>query len=291
VIVRELIAKVERELRTAHVVCAHGTDTCFDEAAFLVYHALGLDHDDRDAYSRPVAPVLRREVEALVRERIASRKPAAYLLGETWFAGLLFEVSPKVLIPRSPIAELIRDRFVPWFRPGSKPRLLEIGTGSGCIAVALAIAFPEAEVYATDIDWPALDIARRNVRRHDVGTRVQLIRADLLRGLRGPFDLIVSNPPYVPDAELESMPAEFTWEPRSALAGGEDGLQFVRPIVECAPGCLSPGGWLAIEVGGGMARLEAAFPKVAFFWPEFCEGGDGVALISAEDLAAALKPA
>lgn len=219
-LVRELISHVERQLRAARVTCAHGTEAHRDEAAFLVFHVLGLDHDDGDAYARSVAPAIRREVDALVRDRIASRKPAAYLLGEAWFAGLQFEVTPAVLIPRSPIAELITGRFAPWFLPGSRPRMIDVGTGNGCIAIALALAFPEAGIIATDNSAAALEVAGRNVRRHGVEPRVSLVRADLLRGLRGPFDLIVSNPPYVPDAELVGMPAEFEWEPRAALAGG-----------------------------------------------------------------------
>lgn len=290
-IVRELISHVERQLRAARVVCAHGTDSHRDEAAFLVYHVLGLDHDDREAYARAVAPAIRREVDALVRERIDSRKPAAYLLGEAWFAGLQFEVTPEVLIPRSPFAELIAGRFAPWFQPGSRPRMLEIGTGSGCIAVALAMAFPDAVIVATDLSAAALEVARRNIRRHGVEYRVSLLRADLMRGLRGPFDLIVSNPPYVPEGELDAMPTEFEWEPRTALAGGVDGLRFVRPLIEASSTCLAPGGWLAVEVGAGMMRLEAAFERVPFIWPEFAAGGDGIGLVCAEDLAAGLKAA
>lgn len=278
-------------MRAARVICAHGTNTHRDEAAFLVYHALGLDHDDREAYVRAVAPAIRREVDALVRERIASRKPAAYLLGEAWFAGLQFEVTPEVLIPRSPFAELIASRFAPWFRAGSRPRMIDVGTGSGCIAVALAMAFPEASIVATDISLAALDVARRNVRRHGVEHRVSLLGADMLRGLQGPFDLIVSNPPYVPEGELAAMPAEFEWEPRTALAGGADGLRFVRPLVEAAANCLAPGGWFAVEVGAGATRLEAAFERVPFIWPDFAAGGDGIGLVCAEDLAAGLKAA
>jgi ribosomal protein L3 glutamine methyltransferase len=279
-----LIEWGERELARAGVICAHGTETCRDEAAAIIYHALGLGHDDPLAYGRPVSAAERLRCEALLSRRIDERLPAPYLLGEAWFAGLRFVVDPRVLVPRSPFAELIAARFEPWLTAVTAPRILEIGTGSGCIAVACALAFPGAFVVATDVSADALDVARVNVARHGVGDRVALLRADLLNGVRGPFDLIVSNPPYVPEAELRDMPPEFRWEPRAALAGGPDGLELVRRIVNGAAARLAPRGLLAIEVGAGVQALERAFPRIAFAWPEFEAGGDGIALVAAGDL-------
>ncbi len=282
--VADLIRRGERELARAGVVCAHGTANCRDEAAAIVYHALGLDHSEPGTYQRPVSVRERELCESLFLRRIESRVPAAYLLGEAWFAGLPFHVDSRVLIPRSPFAELVASRFEPWLRPAGGLRILEIGTGSGCIAVACALAFPGSTVLATDTSAEALEVARLNVRRHRVGDRVRLMAADLFAGVAGKFDLVVSNPPYVPDAELEHMPPEFACEPRGALAGGADGLDLVRRIVTGAGARLAADGWLAVEVGAGAQALEAAFPSIPFIWPEFEHGGDGIALVAAADL-------
>lgn len=282
--VSRLIAWGERELARGGVVCAHGTGDYRDEAAAIIYHALRLDHSDPGAYARIVGPEDRERCEALFRRRIAERMPAPYLLGEAWFAGLAFHVDRRVLIPRSPFAELIAARFEPWMPPVDRPRILEIGTGSGCIAIACALAFPGSEVVATDISADALDVARMNVERHGVGTRITLVRADVYDGLEGRFDLVVSNPPYVPEGDLRGMPREFEWEPQLALTCGPDGLLIVRRIVDGARARLAPGGLLAVEVGAGMAALEAAYPRIPFTWPEFEQGGDGIALVAAGDL-------
>jgi ribosomal protein L3 glutamine methyltransferase len=283
--VADLIAEGERALRAAGVVCAQGMATPRDEAAAIVYHVLGLDHADESAYGRAVGSGERARCQALFGRRCAERLPVAYLLGEAWFAGRAFHVDSRVLIPRSPFAELIEARFLPWARLGARPRILEIGTGSGCIAVACALVFPGSRVLATDVSLSALEVARRNVHRHSVSGRVDLLVADLYRGVSGTFDLIISNPPYVPAAELEHMPPEFAHEPRLALqGGGRDGLDHVRAIVAGAAERLAPDGLLAVEVGGGGAALEASFPRVPFLWPEFLRGGDGIALVAASDL-------
>lgn len=282
--VRDLIAIGERMFVEAGIVCAQGTADPRDEAAAIVYHLLGCDHADPLVYGRMISRAECERCLAMFRRRATERVPAAYLLGEAWFAGLPFFVDSRVLIPRSPFAELIADRFAPWVELPDAPRVLEIGTGSGCIAIACALALPDAFVVATDISAPALEVARTNVRRHGVGDRVRLVAANLLAGIKGPFDLIVTNPPYVPDDELTGMPAEFAHEPRGALAGGPDGLRLVRAIVSGAAARLRPEGLLAVEVGGGMAALDAAFPRVPFVWPEFASGGDGIALVAACDL-------
>lgn len=282
--VADLVDQGERALTRAGISCAQGTSSPRDEAAAIVYHVLGLDHADLRAYDHEMTPAERDACATLLRRRIRERIPAAYLLGEAWFAGLPFCIDERVLIPRSPFAELIAARFEPWFEVPAAPRILEIGTGSGCIAIACAIAFPESFVVATDVSPAALEVARINVERHGLGARVRLLNADLLAGIRGRFDLIVSNPPYVPEGELRDMPEEFRHEPYAALAGGADGLDLVRRIVHGAAAHLAPDGWLAVEVGGGMEALEQAFPAIPFLWPEFEAGGDGIALVAAGDL-------
>jgi ribosomal protein L3 glutamine methyltransferase len=282
--VADLINWAERNMAAAGVVCAQGTGSCRDEAAAIIYHLLDLEHADPAAYGRRVTADDRRRCEAAVRRRIEERVPAAYLLGETRFAGLRFSVDPRVLIPRSPFAELIAMHFEPWLTSSRPLRILDLGTGSGCIAIACALTFPDSLVLATDISADALAVARLNVRRHGLDDRVQLLLADLFSGLAGRFDLIVSNPPYVPEADLRDMPPEFAREPRSALAGGPDGLDLVRRIVTGAGKYLCSDGFLAVEVGGGKRALEAAFPRIPFVWPELANGGDGIALVAAGDL-------
>jgi ribosomal protein L3 glutamine methyltransferase len=276
-----LLDRCERELEAGGIVCAHGTATCRDEAATLIYHALGVDHFDGASYARPVTPGERQRCEELVERRIRERMPAAYLLGEAWFAGLPFHVDRRVLVPRSPFAELIAMRFQPWLGHVERPAILEIGTGSGCIGIACALAFPGSRVVATDVSAEALEVARLNVERHSVADRVTLIRADVYDGVDGRFDMVVSNPPYVAAADLAGMPPEFEWEPLGAITAGEDALAIVRRIVDGASRHLRPGGLLAVEVGGGMEALESAYPRIAFAWPEFERGGDGIALVAA----------
>jgi len=284
----QLIESCAGELERAGVFFGHGTDNAVDEAASLVYHVAGLAHDaDGPApYDQAAAPAVRGRVLELLATRIAARVPMPYLLNEAWFAGLPFYVDKRVLIPRSPFAELVGKRFEPWLDPDAVKRILEIGTGSGCIAIACALAMPDAHVVATDLSAEALEVARINVERHGLGDRVRLLRADLFDGVAGEFDLIVSNPPYVPIAEVAALPPEYAHEPAPALGSGSDGLESTRHILQDAPRHLAPHGWLAIEVGCGWPALEAAFPGLPFIWPEFESGGEGIALIGAADLGA-----
>ncbi len=285
--VGELIVACATRLDQAGVFFGHGTENARDEAAALVFHELGLDHGDaQQAYRLPVSPPARAQIEALIALRIASRRPLPYLTGEAWFAGLPFYVDARVLIPRSPFAELIASRFEPWLDPAKVQRILEIGTGSGCIAVALAVAFPDARVVATDISTDALAVAGSNVHRHAVHDRVQLLQADLFAGVEGTFDLIVTNPPYVPEGDLATFPPEYGHEPRLALVSGADGMETPARILHHASAFLTSHGWLALEVGAGLSVLEARFPTVPFIWPELTNGGDGIALVSAADLRA-----
>ena len=274
----------------------HGTDNAVDEALVLVLHALHLP-------ARPPLPaelfhsrLTRRErdaVGALLRRRIEERVPAPYLIGEAWFAGLRFEIDRRVLVPRSPLAEFIEGAFHPWIDGASVRHILDLGTGSGCIVVACACAFPEAMVDAVDTSPGALEVARRNVTMHGFEERVRVLESDLFEGLEGApdngtggrYDLIVSNPPYVPDEEMAGLAPEFRAEPAPALAGGADGLDVVRRIVDEAPRWLAPEGVLIVEIGASpavRAALEALFP-LPFLWLEAARGGEGVFLLHAHD--------
>jgi ribosomal protein L3 glutamine methyltransferase len=284
--VADLVRRGAAAFEHAGLAFGHGTDNAVDEAAALVFHALGLDHAEApSAYAlRPAAAAVER-VQALFDERIARRVPAAYLMGRMWFAGLEFEVDPRVIVPRSPFAELIHDRFEPWIDPLRVRRILDIGTGSGCIAIACALAFPDATVDAVDVSPLALEVARRNVARHGVGDRVHLHHGDVYAPLGAArYDLIVSNPPYVSDAEMSDLPPEYRHEPDLALRAGADGLDVVRRILAGLPRHLEPDGALFVEVGDSEQRVQQAFPRLPVTWLEFERGGGGVFLLRAEDL-------
>ena len=274
-------------LDQAELFFGHGTDNAWDEAAVLVLHAAGLPVDQPVAEDTAFPSVSVARLADYLDRRIAAREPAPYITGEAWFCGLSFHVDPRVLIPRSPFAELIHNHFEPWRPPGPVRRILEVGTGSGCIAIAAALAFPDSEVVATDISRQALAVARQNRADYRLEGRVQLLQADLLHGLVGPFDLLLTNPPYVPQANMDELPAEFGHEPGLALVSGADGMASARGILQDAPALLSSHGLLALEVGTGWPALEAAFPGLPFLWPEFEQGGEGIALLTAADLRAA----
>ncbi len=284
--VADLIRHGAEEFERAGLVYGHGTDNAVDEAAALVFHALGLDHSQAEAaYQVRPGPDGVGLVRVLFDERIARRVPAAYLMGRMWFAGLEFEVDPRVIVPRSPFAELIHHRFEPWVDPGCVHRILDIGTGSGCIAIACAVAFPGASVDAVDVSPQALEVARRNVARHGVGDRLHLHLGDVYAPLGDArYDLIVSNPPYVSDAEMQDLPPEYLHEPDLALRAGADGLDVVRRILGGLSQHLEPGGALFVEVGDSDVRVQEAFPELPLTWLEFEHGGGGVFLLRADDL-------
>ena len=284
--VRELIAAGARRLARAHVCFGHGTDNAWDESAALVLHAL---HPPAAsvaiAAARRVAPRAAARARALIERRIRERMPAVYLIGETRFCGLTLAVDPRVIIPRSPIAELIERRFAPWIEPARVVSVLDLGTGSGCIAIACAKAFPRARVDATDISAAALEVASVNLRRHRLARRVRLARSDHFRALaRRRYDIIVSNPPYVGARELAALPPEYAHEPRLALAAGRDGLDSVRIILREAHRHLRPRGILVVEVGNTEPAVRRAYPSLPFTWLEFAHGGGGVFLLTAEQL-------
>lgn len=284
--VAELIRHGAALFERAELAYGHGTDNPVDDAAALVFHALGLEHEHAEAAydTHPAADDVARLL-ALFRERVERRVPAAYLMGRMWFAGLEFEVDPRVIVPRSPFAELIRAGFAPWIDPSTVRRILDIGTGSGCIAIACAVALPDARVDAVDISPHALEVARRNVARHGVGERVRLLQGDVYPPAGDArYDLIVSNPPYVSEAEMRALPPEYLHEPDLALRAGADGLDVVRRILAGLPGHLEPDGALFVEVGDSEERMQAAFPDLPLTWIEFEHGGGGVFLLRGSDL-------
>ncbi len=284
--VGELIASVARRLRRAGVYFGHGTDNARDEAAALVLHAMDLPYDAPARVLRRQVKVAGRErVEALLRRRIDERLPLAYLTHQAWFAGLPFYVDERVLIPRSAIAELIVNRFRPWISAARVRHVLDMGTGSGCIALAAAKAFPRARVDAVDIDAGALEVAAINRRALRLTRRVQLIESDHFAALSGnSYDIIVSNPPYVGMREMRGLPREYGHEPRRALESGRDGLDSVGTILREARKFLQPQGLLVVEVGNTERALARAFPKLPFTWLDFERGGGGVFLLMREQL-------
>ena len=285
--VGDLIGRAARRLKRAKVFYGHGTDNAVDEAAALIFHALNLSHDlAAAAYRKRVSATARQRAEELLTRRIKERIPAVYLTNETWFAGLPFYVDSRVLIPRSALAELIERQFTPWIDPRKVERVLDVGTGSGCIAIACAKAFPRAKVDAVDISKDALEVAAINVRKHRLQRRVRVVESDHFNGLSGEhtYDIIVSNPPYVGAREMRALPPEYRHEPRIALAAGDSGLDSVRVLIREAGRFLRAGGILVVEVGNTETAVRRAFRDLPFVWLDFERGGGGVFLLRAEQL-------
>jgi len=270
----------------------HGTTNAVDEALNLVLHALSLDHDIPPwLLDGRLIEAEKRAVYALLERRVKERKPYAYITNRARFAGLDFYVDERVLVPRSPIAELIEAQFEPWIEPERVTRILDLCTGSGCIAVACAYAFHDAAVDATDVSREALEVARMNVERLHVAERVLLHRTDVFEGLpEAPYDIIVSNPPYVDAEDMSTLPDEHRHEPRLGLAAGQNGLDIVRRILGEAPRYLAPHGILVVEVGNSRWALEQAYPGLPFTWLEFQRGHAEVFLLRAEQLAPQGRP-
>lgn len=286
--VRELIAEAHARVGRVRLAFGHGTTNAWDEAVYLVLHALRLPLDQlAPVLQRRVSIAERRRVQRLLDRRIRCRVPAAYLTHEAWLGELRFYVDERVIVPRSFIAELLRERVAPWLqRPASIRRALDLGTGSGCLAVLLARTFPAARIDATDISRAALTVARRNIAAYRLQQRIRLVHSDMFARLQGQrFDLIISNPPYVSTRTMRTLPPEYRQEPALALASGADGFDAVRVILREAPLHLTDNGLLVVEVGHNRRRLEAAFPHLAFIWPHTSGGDDCVFILGRRDLA------
>lgn len=283
-----LIDCIESEaarLTQAGLFFGHGTTNAFDEAAWLALWRLQLPLDALDEHAgRELSDAERAAIAALVDERIATRKPAAYLTGEAWLQGVPFTIDERAIVPRSFIAELIADASIdPWLNPDSR-RVLDLCTGNGSLAVLAAMAWPDVEVDALDIDINALAVAKLNVERHNLALRVRLLQGDGLAGAEGPYDLILCNPPYVNSSSMAALPAEYRAEPELALAGGADGMDFIRELLRAAPAALNDQGVLVLEIGNEREHFEAAFPALEVVWMETSSGADQVLLVTKENL-------
>ena len=283
---REVIHFGAAEFDDASLYYGHGTDNALDEAAYLAYFSLNKTADFSDeVLDTTLSNDELETVNKLFQQRIETRQPAAYLTNEAWFAGLPFYVNENVLVPRSPISELIEDEFQPWVQAETINTILDLCTGSGCIAIACAMAFPNAKVDAADISKAALDVAEKNKTKHQLEGRLNIIESDLFSNLQGKhYDLIVSNPPYVDAEDMANLPDEYTHEPELGLTAGDDGLDLVIPMLRDAKHHLNPEGVLIIEVGNSEEALANRFPEVPFMWLSFEYGGEGVFMLEAKDV-------
>jgi ribosomal protein L3 glutamine methyltransferase len=269
----------------ANLFYGHGTDNAWDEIVYLVLSALHLPPDlSSDLLNATLTTMERRYLCELIVRRIEERIPAAYLTQEAWFAGLPFHVDKRVIVPRSPIAELIESGFSPWLDNEDVTHVLDLCTGSGCIAIACALAFPGSQVDAVDISKEALEVAAINAKKHHVEDHTRFIQGDLFDQVTGKYNLIVSNPPYVCEQEYVDLPAEYKHEPQLALEARQEGLEIVERILKKAKEHLLPNGVLVVEVGNSQESLQAKYPDVPFIWLEFERGGEGVFLLTADSL-------
>ena len=284
---RDLLRFAVSRFNEANLFFGHGTHNAYDEAAYLILHTLHLPLDTLDPFLD--ARLTRTELESvlhILQRRASERLPAAYLTHEAWLGDFRFYVDERVIVPRSFIAELLREQFSPWVEdPESVVSALDLCTGSGCLAILMAHAFPNAEIDAADISTDALEVAQRNVEEYGLEDRVRLVQSDLFAALEGQvYDVIVSNPPYVNAESVNALPAEYRHEPELALGSGHDGLDATRVILREAPKHLNPGGLLVVEIGHNRDVLEASFPELAFTWLETSAGDEYVFLLTREQL-------
>ncbi len=284
--IRDYIRWASSEFNRKKLTYGHGMGSALDEAAYLVLYALELPYDWPESYFDCTLTVQEREqVIKVVSSRVETRQPAAYITNEAWFCGLSFYVDSRVLVPRSPIAELVSSQFEPWLDPYSVHNILDLCTGSGCIAISCQYAFAEANVYASDLSADALDVARINLERYELSEDIQLFQSDLFDNIpKKKFDLIVSNPPYVDAEDMSALTDEFKAEPELGLAAGEDGLSIVDRMLLEAKSYLSNSGLLVVEVGNSQKAMIEKYPQLPMSWIEFENGGSGVFCITAEEL-------
>lgn len=283
--VQDMVRWAMSRMVHAGIYFGHGTDNPVDESVLLVTHALGIPWNHIDQWRDCRLTRDERElVVGLIRTRIEQRIPAPYLVGEAWFCGLPYVVDERVLIPRSPIGEMIEVGFQPWLKNPEPQRILDLCTGSGCIGIACAMQFVQAEVELLDISFDALAVADENIQRLQVEDRVMALQSDLFAAASGKYDLIVSNPPYVDADDMSCLPTEYHHEPELALAAGNDGLDLVRIMLREAREYLTDNGLLVVEVGNSWPALAEAYPQLPFEWQQFEHGGHGVFVLQARDL-------
>lgn len=285
----DLVRRTEQQLLAASVAFGHGTSNAWDEAAWITLWAVGLPLDadigsGSETANQPVSGDEAAKVQQAVLQRIALRKPFAYIIREAWLQGVPFYVDERAIIPRSLIAELLADGSIDVFLRPDTHRVLDLCTGNGSLAVLAALAWPEVQVDAADISPDALAVARINVEKHGLQQRIRLIESDGLAACPGPYDLILCNPPYVNAASMTTLPAEYRVEPELALAGGVDGMDFIRPLLAQAAAHLAEGGVLVLEIGHERGHFEAAFPRLNPVWIDTSAGGDQVLLLTREAL-------
>lgn len=284
--IRDMLRWITSQFNAAELYFGHGTDNAWDEAVSLVLRSLHLSYTNNIQFlDAKLTETERTALLELVKKRIEDRIPVPYLINEAWFAGLPFYVDERVLIPRSPLAELIEQQFTPWVEPEAVAHILDLCTGSGCIAVACAMAFPEAIIDAVELDAGAMQVAAKNIRKHGLEQQVKLVSSDLFNNLPTKrYDIIVSNPPYVSDEEMASLPPEYCAEPILALRADEQGLAIVQRILRQAADYLTEQGVLIVEVGNSEQALIEYYPQIPFTWLEFELGGQGVFLLTAEQV-------
>jgi ribosomal protein L3 glutamine methyltransferase len=283
-----LIEQSAERLSQAGVAFGHGTLSAFDEAVWLVLWRLGLplDTDLDEVAEQTISPEQQAACTALIDERISTRKPAAYLTQEAWLQGVSFYIDERAIVPRSLIAEVLADGTIDAWLSDQTTRVLDLCTGNGSLAVLAALAWPEVQVTGADISDDALAVAAINLERHELQERVQLVHSDGLSALPGPFDLILCNPPYVCQASMDALPAEYRAEPELALAGGKDGMDFVRQLFKDAPSRMSEDAVLVLEIGNEEVHFIAAFPELEVAWLDTSAGDDQVLLVTRQALLA-----